>query len=60
MAKIMGDTETWRSRWMIDALRLRTKTIQTITQATTDYDRLASALGSTSGDKTDENLSILR
>jgi hypothetical protein len=60
MAKIMGDTDTWRSRWMMDALRLKTRSIQTLAQATTDYDRLAGALCAPLGDDADENLSILR
>jgi hypothetical protein len=44
----------------MDALRLKTRSIQTLAQATTDYDRLAGALCAPLGDDADENLSILR
>ena len=61
MCKILGDTDDWRSQWMMTAMNLRHRTIQTMIQATTDYDRLADALiaRKTSGDQ-DEDLTCLR
>jgi hypothetical protein len=44
LAKILGDTDHWRSQWTLDALQLQNTTIQTIIQASMDYDRLASHL----------------
>lgn len=59
LAKLLGDSDSWRSMWMEEALQLRVHTIQTIVQASTDYDRLAETLadGSTSHAP---NLNILR
>jgi hypothetical protein len=44
LCKILGDTNDWRSHWMMTAIKLRHCTIQTTIQATADYDRLADAL----------------
>ena len=60
MAKIMGDTDTWQSNWTMDALHLKARGIQTLAQATTDYDRLAKALCTSSMDSDKENLDILK
>ena len=60
MAKIMGDTDTWRSEWMMDALRLKARSIQTLAQATASYDHLADALCASIGADADENLGILQ
>jgi len=59
MAKIMGDTDHWRSGWMMDALQLKKRTIQTITQASTNYDRLARILCNSENDTQNEGLDIL-
>jgi hypothetical protein len=44
LCKLLGDTDDWRSHWMMTAMNLRHRTIQTMIQATADYDRLADAL----------------
>lgn len=44
LAKILGDTDHWRSQWTLDALQLRNTTIQTSIQASMDYAQLASHL----------------
>jgi hypothetical protein len=59
LAKIMGDTDHWRSQWMMDALQLKKRTIQTITQASTDYDRLAHTLCNSDNDAKNEDIDIL-
>lgn len=56
LAKIMGDTSHWRSEWMMDALQLKKRTIQTITQASTSYDRLAHILYQSDGTKQDDDI----
>ena len=59
LAKIMGDTDHWRSQWMMDALQLKKRTIQTITQASTNYDRLANTLCNSDNDTENEDIDIL-
>lgn len=59
LAKIMGDTGHWRSEWMMDALQLKKRTIQTITQASTNYDRLAHTLCNSDNDAKNEDIDIL-
>lgn len=53
ITKIKGDTDISRSVWMMDALRLKKRSIQTIVQASADYDRLADVL-------CDKNVNISR
>lgn len=47
LTKILGDTSHWRSEWTMVALELESRTIQTITQASLDYDQLADILYNT-------------
>ena len=60
LCRILGDTDEWRSVWMVEALGLQSSEIATLIQASTNYDELAEALIARQNGKRGEDLGILR
>jgi hypothetical protein len=60
LCRIQGDTDEWRSVWVVEALGLQSSEIATLIQASTDYDKLAEALIARQNGKQGEDLGILR
>lgn len=59
LAKLLGDTDSWRSVWTPEALRLQIHTaVPKIIQASVEYDRLAEALAA-GPDAPTPNLALL-
>lgn len=60
LCRIQGDTDKWRSVWMVEALGLQRSEIDTLMQASTNYDKLAEALIARQNGKQGQDLGILR